>query len=256
MIAAAVRLAHGIGLHRKLDHVGLSESEVDQRRNVFWILYILDKGIALRVGHPSVMVDDDIGVDLPRERSTHETTPNGTNLLAIFRSQAELAILESRIYAELYSVRARNRSHLERLGSVGKLDIALLEWKDKLPVEIRPEKPIQCAKEHEFPVIMLHFAYFNCLTTVHRISNSGSWTDQNARNESLGADEGHSNSRIYASHLICLSAARSSIDLLKMVDIVTGTPRDHLIWSVFTYTPHVITSELLLRPFREKRQIC
>ncbi|KIM94323.1 hypothetical protein OIDMADRAFT_135861, partial [Oidiodendron maius Zn] len=235
LIAAAGRLAHGIGLHRKLDHFGLSEAEANQRRNVFWIVYFLDKTTALRLGHPSVMTDDDIGVDLPSERKMHETTPNGTKIFDIFRSHAELAVLESRIYTELYSEKARNRPHNERLISVGRLDIALLEWKKRLPVEIRPEEPIQCSREQVIPVIVLHFEYFNCLTTVHRISNSGSWTDQRARKNPLSANKRHLSPRIYASHSICLSAARATIRLLNMVDLESGTPRDHIIRMALYY---------------------
>lgn len=205
--------------------------------------------MALRVGHPSVMNDDDIGVDLPRERNLRETIANGANRFDIFRSQAELAILESRIYSELYSVRARNRSHLERLGSVGRLDMALLEWKDKIPVEIRPEEPIRCAEEQRIPVVILHLAYFNCLTTIHRVSNSGSWTDQHARKDSPSADEGHLNSRIFASHSICLSAARASINLLRIMNFAAEVPSDHVIWSVFTQQLHLISSESKLRSF-------
>ncbi|CAM6085742.1 unnamed protein product [Calypogeia fissa] len=197
------------------------------------------------------MIDDDIGVDLPMQRDMQETTPNGTKRFDIFRSHAELAMLESRIYTELYSVKARNRSHLERLRSVGRLDMALLEWKEKLPVEIRPEEPIQCAKEQEVPVAMLHFAYFNCLITIHRISNSGSWTGRHAKKDLLSLDDGHLNPRIYASHSICLSTARASIRLLKIIDIKGGTVRDHVIWMAIYYPLSnflILFANLLLNP--------
>jgi hypothetical protein len=114
-------LAHGIGLHRKLDHFGLSQSEINQRRNVFWILYFLDKSISLRIGQPSVMVDDDIGVDLPQEKEILRVLTDGSKEYSIFRCHAQLALLESRIYTELYSIRASNRPELQRLISVGQV---------------------------------------------------------------------------------------------------------------------------------------
>jgi hypothetical protein len=102
LIAAAGRLAHGIGIHHKLDHFGLSQSEIDQRRNVFWILYFLDKNISIRIGQPSIIADDDIGVDLPQEKETLRVLTDGSKEYSIFRFHAQLAVLESRIYTELF----------------------------------------------------------------------------------------------------------------------------------------------------------
>jgi len=67
------------------------------------------------------MVDDDIGVDLPQESETLRVLTDGSKEYKIFRFHAQLAILESRIYTELYSIRASNRSELQRLKSVGQV---------------------------------------------------------------------------------------------------------------------------------------
>ncbi len=71
LMAAAVRLAYRIGLHRTLDEFALNQSEIDQRRNVFWTVYIIDKYIALRCGQPSAIVDNDIGINLPTSRAKY-----------------------------------------------------------------------------------------------------------------------------------------------------------------------------------------
>jgi hypothetical protein len=67
------------------------------------------------------MLDDDIGVDLPQEREIFNVLPDGSKKYTIFRCHAQLALLESRIYTELYSIRASNRSELQRLKSVGQV---------------------------------------------------------------------------------------------------------------------------------------
>ncbi|RFU31904.1 hypothetical protein B7463_g4414, partial [Scytalidium lignicola] len=113
--AAAARLAHGMGLHRTLDEFGLSRKEIAQRRNVFWMVYLMDKSISLRIGHPSVITDNDIGVGLPPETDPDELDSNGLKKFNIFRYQAQLALVESRIYTELYSIRSRNRAISDRL---------------------------------------------------------------------------------------------------------------------------------------------
>jgi hypothetical protein len=38
-----MRLAHSIGLHKKGANFSLNAAEVEQRRRVFWIAYMLDK---------------------------------------------------------------------------------------------------------------------------------------------------------------------------------------------------------------------
>ena len=42
-IAAAIRLAHSIGLHKKGAGFNLNASEAEQRKRVFWIAYMLDR---------------------------------------------------------------------------------------------------------------------------------------------------------------------------------------------------------------------
>ena len=67
------------------------------------------------------MVDDDIGVDLPQEKETLSVLTDGSKEYSIFRYHAQLASLESRIYTELYSIRASNRSEVQRLKSIGQV---------------------------------------------------------------------------------------------------------------------------------------
>ena len=43
LVAAAVRLAHAIGLHKRGTAFNLNPIEAEQRKRVFWIAYLLDK---------------------------------------------------------------------------------------------------------------------------------------------------------------------------------------------------------------------
>lgn len=43
LVAAAIRLSHSIGLHKRGSGFGLNPVEVEQRKRVFWIAYLLDK---------------------------------------------------------------------------------------------------------------------------------------------------------------------------------------------------------------------
>ncbi|KAI9839013.1 MAG: hypothetical protein M1837_002300 [Sclerophora amabilis] len=43
LVSAAIRLSHSIGLHKRGSQFGLRPVEIEQRKRVFWIGYILDK---------------------------------------------------------------------------------------------------------------------------------------------------------------------------------------------------------------------
>jgi hypothetical protein len=80
---------------------------------------------------------------------------------------------------------------------------------------------------------MMHFTYMNCLTTVHRASmNHGSWINIRSKQGGSALHDQHLNPRVYASHSISLSAARSTIELLRKVS--NYSPRNSLIWFVLT----------------------
>jgi hypothetical protein len=47
-----------------------------------------------------------------------------------------LAIIESRIYSELYSASSQTKSEVDRMKVLGKLDNHLQRWRDAMPVDI------------------------------------------------------------------------------------------------------------------------
>lgn len=87
----------------------------------------MDKAVALRLGHPSVMNDDDIGIDLPLQ----ERRPDWTTIkIDMFQYRVQLARLGSRICSKLHSAQDQTRPPLKRLRLVGELDKTLIEWKE------------------------------------------------------------------------------------------------------------------------------
>ena len=233
----AARLAQAIGLHRRLDGYGLKERDIEQRRNVFWIVFGLEKGISIRSGRPSVFSDDDIGVELPpKTMHNYKDLSSADSVLGSYRCVATIALLESRVYTKLYSARSHTKSDLERLKWVGSLDRELQQWRDDLPIEIRPEKPIKCHSKHLMDVIMIHFAYYNCLVAIHRgSSHHGSWiysdkptTVRDAKNIGLSP-------RVFESSTICLAAARHIIGLLHYYENSDHSDVHNL--GVVTYVP-------------------
>jgi hypothetical protein len=225
LIAAAVRIATSIGMHRRGGSFGLNPIELEQRRRIFWILYILDKDTALRSGRPPCINDDDCNVELPEENPPDGVgdvpLSKSNSKFNLFRALASFAIIESRVYMQLYSAKAAKQSDGELLNTIGDLDRELEEWKGCIPAEFRPEDAISLDAKGPIivHVVLLHFAYYNCLTTIHRMSvHHGYWTSRLSNYAISGLSARPLNPRVFSSAALCVSAARASIHLIKYLN--------------------------------------
>ncbi|KAH7070759.1 fungal-specific transcription factor domain-containing protein [Paraphoma chrysanthemicola] len=222
-IATAMRLAHSIGLHKKGANFNLNSAEVEQRKRVFWIAYMLDKDICLRSGRPPIQDDDDMNVELPSEAPPDNIgnipLADGKGTMNLFRLMCTFGIIQSNVYKGLYSVKASKQTDGELLNTIGELDRELEEWKDSIPLEFRPEHDI---KASHTPLILqvavLHLGYYNCLTTIHRMSvHHGYWTSRLSNFAIQGLNARPLNPRVFMSAQLCVQAARASIHLLKYI---------------------------------------
>ncbi|KAI5370348.1 hypothetical protein Slin14017_G012270 [Septoria linicola] len=222
LVAAAIRLAHSIGLHKRGSGFNLNEVENEQRKRVFWIAYLLDKDICLRSGRPPAQDDDDMNVDLPSENPPDNVgnvpLVQGSTM-NLFRLMCRFAQIQSRVYKQLYSVKASRQSDGELLNTIGDLDAALEEWKDSIPIDFRPEHEIKAAHTPLIlHVVVLHFAYYNCLTTIHRMSvHHGYWTSRLSDYAVQGLNARPLNPRVFMSAALCVNAARTSIGLIRYI---------------------------------------
>ncbi|KAG7122952.1 ABC-transporter-regulating transcription factor like protein [Verticillium longisporum] len=175
LVATAIRLSHCIGLHKRGTGFDLNPIEIEQRKRVFWIAYMLDKDLCLRAGRP------------PANR--------------------------------LYATQAAKQSPGELLNTIGELDKELEDWKDRIPIDFRPEHEIKASHTPLIlHVIMLHLTYYNCLTTIHRMSvHHGYWTSRLSNYAIQGLNTKPLNPRVFASAALCTAAARASVSLLKYV---------------------------------------
>ncbi|PYI07288.1 fungal-specific transcription factor domain protein [Aspergillus sclerotiicarbonarius CBS 121057] len=222
LVAAAIRLSHSIGLHKRGSGFGLNPVEVEQRKRVFWIAYLLDKDICLRSGRPPVQDDDDMNVELPSDDppdNIGNVPLSDGSKFNLFRSMCRFAIIESRVYKRLYSAKASKQSDGELLNTIGDLDKDLEEWKDSIPLEFRPENEIKTTYTPLIlHVVVLHFAYYNCLTTIHRMSvHHGYWTSRLSNYAIQGLNARPLNPRVFLSAVLCVTAARASINLIKYI---------------------------------------
>lgn len=222
-VAAAIRLSHSIGLHKRGSGFNLNPSEIEQRKRVFWIAYMLDRDICLRSGRPPIQDDDDMNVDLPSEDPPDNIgnipLADGKGKVNLFRLLCTFACIESKVYKQLYSVKASKQSDGELLNTIGELDRELEAWKDGIPIDFRPEHEIKASHTPLIlHVVVLHFAYYNCLTTIHRMSvHHGYWTSRLSNFAIQGLNARPLNPRVFSSAALCVQAARASIHLIKYI---------------------------------------
>ncbi|KAL0943993.1 fungal specific transcription factor domain-containing protein [Colletotrichum truncatum] len=221
LVATAIRLAHTIGLHKKGTGFNLNPIEIEQRKRVFWIAYMLDKDLCLRAGRPPAQDDDDMNVELPdadpEDNIGNIPLADGKGKMNLFRVICEFATIESKVYSRLYSTKATKQSDGELLNTIGELDQELEEWKDRIPIDFRPEHEIKASHTPLIlHVVMLHLTYYNCLTTIHRMSvHHGYWTSRLSNYAIQGLNAKPLNPRVFSSAALCTAAARASISLLK-----------------------------------------
>ncbi|KAG7288973.1 hypothetical protein NEMBOFW57_005333 [Staphylotrichum longicolle] len=221
LIATAIRLSHTIGLHKRGTGFNLNPIEIEQRKRVFWIAYMLDKDLCLRSGRPPAQDDDDMNVELPdadpADGIGNIPLADGKGKMNLFRVMCELAIVESKVYKKLYSTKATKQSDGELLNTIGELDKELEDWKDRIPIDFRPEHEIKASHTPLIlHIVMLHFNYYNCLTTIHRMSiHHGYWTSRLSDYAIQGLNARPLNPRIFSSAALC--TARSDTKLLNVV---------------------------------------
>lgn len=127
-----MRLSLTLGLHRDLpEHLALP-FEHEHRRRVWWTVYAFDRLCSLKLGHPIMLRDEDINVQLPSEDKLtareNEDLPDPKQMLA----SVSLARIAGYIVQDLYQPK-RSSSMIE---NVQKILAKLKSFTDSLPEEL------------------------------------------------------------------------------------------------------------------------
>ncbi|KAI9735363.1 MAG: hypothetical protein M1818_006558 [Claussenomyces sp. TS43310] len=224
LITSAMRLSHTLGLHKKELGYSVDPYTAEQRQRVFWIAYRLDKDLCLRSGLPLVQDDDDMNLDLPSEHPSDGlgkiTLADGHEEINIFRLMTEFAVIEGTVHKRLYSTKASKQSDEDLLNVIDELDSLLEKWKESIPEEFQPEYEIKDVNSPlSLHIIVLHFAYYNCLNIIHRTSIQHSYWTSRSTSSALQDENGGLSMRALSSAALCRSAARASIRLVRCIPI-------------------------------------
>lgn len=167
-----------------------------------------------------------IDIKIPPGLSWHRFTLPSDHEKAefdVFRSYCELSIIKGQVYELLCSAGSCEQPTPGLANSVFMLDQKLREWKASIPERYRPdvqETPSFPDSKAAIPLLSLHFSYFNCLLSVHRVIDSygSSMYMELARSYSSGL---LSEDIALLSGVMCQNAARASIKLMEYM------PNDH-----------------------------
>ena len=98
VLGTTMRLATSLGLHKARRSAALNVVEDEMSKRAFWSLYNLDRLIAVTLGRPLGLADDDITVELPREFNDDWTEAPGSSSTTIPLQVVKLRRIFSRIY--------------------------------------------------------------------------------------------------------------------------------------------------------------
>jgi hypothetical protein len=113
----AIGLAQSLGWHRETSLVGLDEEQQNRQKMIFWFLYVIDKGLSLRLGRASNLQDYDIDLPLPGP----QYVPVSDKFAGMFQRWVNEARVQGLIYEKLYSPHGLKQSAASRAQIVNEL---------------------------------------------------------------------------------------------------------------------------------------
>ncbi len=122
LFGLAAQCANSIGLHQ-WEHAQnqVSEDDIQERQNVSYCLYILDKAVCWTTGRSPSVSKFDVHI-------TSDVTRNGEKAAVPLVARARLAEIEETIYTDIYSYKPRAKSEEQAQAAVSKIDLKLQQW--------------------------------------------------------------------------------------------------------------------------------
>jgi len=124
LISSGARQVLTLGYHRKLSMRNDPPELAEEKRQVFWAMYTMDKNLALTLGYSPTIQDYDIDVEL----FGLSPDPGVAAWDKAFIATIELSRLQGLIYERLYSLQALNATATAKAQNVDDLAHRLERW--------------------------------------------------------------------------------------------------------------------------------
>ena len=231
----AMRMAQAQGMHIDGERWRLSRQETEMRRKLWSYLYILDKTIALAIGRPFAIVDQQCLVkqasnvwldDMTEEEAAAvpeqpltEPTPSLCNRLS-----HELAVVVGKIQERCFGL------FTVSYDTVLALDQEITEWEARLPPCFSLTNP-DMSRDDKFPFLEWHRRYLHSMYHFARVTLHRPYLLRQSITN-----------RYRHSHDICIASACA--DLAMRLDYFTQPLANRLKWSLGPH--HLFNSALVL----------
>jgi len=209
LISTALKLAQRMKLHRRDQRSTFSTTELEQRKHVFWIAYVMDKDISLRTGELPAQDDDDMDVEPPAE--TTDTSTGGINSVNFFNLHIGIAIIQGQIYKCLCSTKTQKTCEIECSFAAKQLLEMLETWHRSVPNVISGPHSDLSSRRNLLHSVILNFTYLNANNTLQRFLCTTSQSGLESTALISPPDVS-----ILCSE-ICVSEARTSLRLLSSI---------------------------------------
>ncbi|RHZ53966.1 putative C6 transcription factor [Aspergillus thermomutatus] len=138
----AARLCQNLGYHRSSSMNQMSDKEKEKALRLFWCVYCLDRGLSLRLGRASSIQDYDITI--PEEFVALKVDEPWKT---IYHLWVKVAVIQGKVYEQLYSPAALSRPESERILCARRLasemEVAVMEPFKKLESSSHPVSDIE-----------------------------------------------------------------------------------------------------------------
>ncbi|KNG80801.1 hypothetical protein ANOM_010315 [Aspergillus nomiae NRRL 13137] len=169
--AAAMRLSQSIGLHRN-QTLGLSPSQIEERRRTFWIAFILDAEISHRTGRPPVQDVNDFDTPLPSNKPQ-----DGLGIVNVcgahldyFHLLAQFSLIQRRLYDRLYITNVKTKTARDLIRDLNTSEHDLLEWRTSFEKHYDPEMAFSNTSDYHLQhVLRLDLAYHCCYAKLYQL---------------------------------------------------------------------------------------
>ncbi|KAL4952965.1 hypothetical protein BDW69DRAFT_200411 [Aspergillus filifer] len=173
LLAIAVRILYNLGANR---YSIVREVEGRHTRAIFWLCYLFDKELAIRMGRPPLINDIDCDLRLPdnyvsTDDQFYDRPLSSQQLL--YMSDIRLSLIKSKICTLLYSDHGRAQPEARRLQYIRELDEELNALKSSYPDSCWPdvfateEMPDYSIHDLSLRGVNLHLEYYFCLGKIH-----------------------------------------------------------------------------------------
>ncbi|KAK9770162.1 putative Zn(2)-C6 fungal-type domain-containing protein, partial [Seiridium cardinale] len=132
----ALRLSISIGLHRNITYEpGISLAEIENRRRVWWTVYILDRVSSAKLGHPMMIRDEDIDAPLPSSNGLTAEELSDFMDAAQLLANIKLSRITGSIMSLIYGSGVARAKRF--IANVHKILNSLKQWDLELPPNLK-----------------------------------------------------------------------------------------------------------------------